>query len=178
MMANNDLLSNWWDKLYCTAVYLYLRTPCSSVPKTPYEIFWEKKLDLSHFREIGAQAFVLKHVGKSKSKDQSFECVLVGYSQSAKAYCLYYWVSHRVLHVDFIEHKDDIAVSHHPGQIVNTVDSIAPTISTFYNLISLPDSSFIVDSSPVSVSISPLVSENVSTPSQVLTSISVPFPYL
>jgi hypothetical protein len=63
MMADNDLPSNWWDKLYCTAAYLHLWTPCSSVPKTPYEMFWGKKPDLSHLREIGALAFVLKHVG-------------------------------------------------------------------------------------------------------------------
>jgi hypothetical protein len=76
--ADNDLPGNCWDELYCTAAYLHICTPSSTMPKMPYEMFWNKKPDLSHLREISARAFVLEQAGRSKSRDQSFECVMVG----------------------------------------------------------------------------------------------------
>jgi hypothetical protein len=148
MMADNDLPSNCWDELYCTAAYLHIRTPSSTVPKTPYEMFWKKTPDLSHLREIGAQAFILKQATKSKSKDQGFECIMVGYSQSAKAYRLYHRASHKFVesfHVNFIERKDATPISHHPGQIINAVDSNSPTVSTFHD--PAPVSTLSIDSS-------------------------------
>jgi hypothetical protein len=156
MMADNDLPGNRWDELYITAAYLHIRTPSSTVPKTPYEMFWNKKPDLSHLREIGARAFVLKQTDKSKSGDQSFECVMVGYSQSAKAYRLYHRASHKVVesfHVDFIERKDDVSIPYKPGQIANAVDSNISSSSTFHDPI-LPSVSVSSKTSFVSSTVS------------------------
>jgi hypothetical protein len=174
MMADNNLPSNRWDELYCTAAYLHLRTPSSTVPKTPYETFWGKNPDLSHLREIGARAFVLKQTGKSKSRDQSFECIMVGYSQSAKAYRLYHRLTHKVIesfHVDFIERKDDIPVNYRPGQVVNAIDSSTPAVSTFHDPLSTSTSTSTSSVSVSSIS-SPALSDSVNSRS--LTSVPAP----
>jgi hypothetical protein len=136
MMADNNLPSNQWDELYITAAYLHICTPSSTIPKTLYEMFWNKKPDLSHLWEISARAFVFKQTDRLKSGDQSFECVMVEYSQNAKAYRLYHCALHKVIeffHIDFIERKDNVPISFKSGQIANAVDSNISPSSTFHD---------------------------------------------
>jgi len=112
-----------------SAGYLSARTPTRTLQKTPFEAWHGRKPDLSHLREIGSQAFalILKH--NPKIYEQSFECILVGYSPNLKAYCLYHPPTHRLVesfHVKFIEQKDNVSHSLFPGCVIDipvTVDS-------------------------------------------------------
>ena len=58
---------NRWDELAVTASYLSARTPTRSLGKTPYEVWFGEKLDLSHLREISCRAFILIQ-GKNNPK--------------------------------------------------------------------------------------------------------------
>jgi hypothetical protein len=58
MSECNNFPSNRWDELYVTAAYLHARTPSASLAATPYKLFWGKKPDVSHLREVGSRAFV------------------------------------------------------------------------------------------------------------------------
>jgi hypothetical protein len=99
MSECNSFPANRWDELYVTAAYLHMCTPSASSSATPFEQFWGCKPDLSHLREIGSRAFVLIQPQKEnpKIKAPSLECLLIGYSQTAKAYHLYHRATHRVV---------------------------------------------------------------------------------
>ena len=78
---------------------------------TPYEHWHGTKPDLSHLHEIGCRAFgLIQNSHNPKVFDQSIECVLIGYSQDSKAYCLFHHPSKKILvsyHVSFIESHQD-----------------------------------------------------------------------
>ena len=80
--------SNCWDEFAMTAGYLLAQTPIHTLQKMPFEAWHGRKPDLSHLWDIGSCAFtlILKH--NPKIYEQSFECILVGYSLNLKAYCL------------------------------------------------------------------------------------------
>jgi hypothetical protein len=88
-------------------------------------MFWGRKPDIAHLREIGSRAFVLIQPQKEnpKIKATSVECMLIGYCQNAKAYRLYHRLTHKVIesfHVSFIERKDDVSIPFCPGQSIHT----------------------------------------------------------
>ncbi len=121
---------NTWDYFNETAAYIAQRRPCRAQPNmTPYEVWYGKKPDMSHMREIGCKAFVLiqnKH--NPKIYDKSLECVLIGYASNAKAYLCYHKASHKVItsfHVRFKESWQESARPLQPGRIVND-DDIPP----------------------------------------------------
>ncbi len=55
MHVGAGIPENRWDELYCTACYLYNRTPSSSTPSgvTPYKLFYGHPPVVSHLCEIG-----------------------------------------------------------------------------------------------------------------------------
>jgi hypothetical protein len=173
MSECNNFPPNRWDELYVTAAYLHARTPSASSIATPYELFYGRKPDLSHLREIGSRAFVLIQPQKDnpKIKATSFECLLIGYSQTAKAYRLYHRPTHRVIesyHVSFIERKDDISIPFRPGQAVHAPSAADPSLSILPNP---PVSTLHTDKtaqSPSDLVLPPLVSspKRVSKPSE------------
>ena len=72
-------------------MYVQNRCPCSALDsKTPEEVFFGKKLDVSHFRVFGSPVYF--HVSKEKrSKLDAFgkKGTFVGYSETLKAYRIY-----------------------------------------------------------------------------------------
>ena len=113
---------NHWDEFVMMAGYLSVCTPTCTLQKTPFEAWHGKKPDLSHLHEIGSCAFalILKH--NLKIYEQSFECVLIGYSPSSKAYCLYHPSMHQLFesfHIKFIEQKDNISQPLFPGCVID-----------------------------------------------------------
>jgi hypothetical protein len=56
---------------------------------TPYEVWYGKKPDVLHLREISCQAYVLKQSQNPKIYNRSLECTLIGYLLNSVAYqCL------------------------------------------------------------------------------------------
>ena len=115
----------------------------------PFEAWHGRKPDLSHLWDIGSCAFtlILKH--NPKIYEQSFECILVGYSLNLKAYCLYHPSTRlfKSFHVKFIEWKDDVSHPLFPGHIiyiptaVGSNDTMSTTPSDPTPLLTSQDSS-------------------------------------
>ena len=70
-----------------TATYLQNRLPTKSIAKTPFEIWTEKKPDLSHLKVFGSWAYVwIPAAKRSKLEAKSKKMLFVGYSLHHKAY--------------------------------------------------------------------------------------------
>src|SRR5882724_12240021 len=55
--------------------------------KTPYEVYYGQKPDLSHLRKLECKAFILIQYGDHpKIYSRSVKCMLVGYSPNSKAF--------------------------------------------------------------------------------------------
>jgi hypothetical protein len=60
IMANNNFPPKIWEECFLTSVYIKDRTPTQSLKNmTPFEVYYGRKLDVEHLREIGCKAFVL-----------------------------------------------------------------------------------------------------------------------
>lgn len=87
MMIDSGMNERYWGEAVLTATYLQNRLPSRSVPKTPYELWWGRKPDLSHLRIFGSEAYV--HVPdqkRGKLEGKSKKLRFVGYSMDHKAY--------------------------------------------------------------------------------------------
>jgi len=133
MRIESKLPANLWDEFWVTASYLHARTSTRLLNhKTPFELFYLKKPDISHLREIGCKAFALilnKH--NPKIFERSLECLLIGYSLNSKAYKCYHQPTRRIIetyHVKFVESHETETV---PSKLTvipeNTSDAPAET---------------------------------------------------
>ncbi|TFY52252.1 hypothetical protein EVJ58_g10120 [Rhodofomes roseus] len=127
--------ANRWDDFLLTANYLSVRTPSRSLPAgvTPYEMWYGRKPDLSHLREIGCRVFVLiQNRHNPKIYERSVECTLIGYGENSKTYRCYHRDTHKVVnsyHVAFIEsHEATPTVHTAPATpVVASPIGVAPT---------------------------------------------------
>lgn len=90
LLYDAKLDKRFWAEAANTAVYLKNRSIASGLQKTPYEMWYGKRPDLSHIRLFGCKAMV--HVPKErrlKWDKKSVEHILVGYSENIKGYRLY-----------------------------------------------------------------------------------------
>ena len=88
------------------AEYLKNRTPHKALKvETPFKMFYGEETDLSHFRVIGARAFV--HIKDSKKLDAAaWERKVCGCSEERRSYRVWNPKSHRIMesrNVTFIE---------------------------------------------------------------------------
>jgi transposase InsO family protein len=101
---------NMWDEFMLTSSFLSnLTTSKSANGKTPHELWFDRKPNLSHLREIGCKAYVLIPTNNPKIAARSIECVLIGYTPNSKAYRCWHRESGRIFdsyHVTFVEHLD------------------------------------------------------------------------
>jgi len=73
-----------------TAKYLRNRTKTSTLKDmTPYEEWFGKKPGVSHLKVFATKAVVLDKTRKGKFSQKGIEHILVGYSETAKAYRLF-----------------------------------------------------------------------------------------
>jgi len=101
-----------WDELYLTASHIHTKTMTRSLDnKTPFEMWFGRKPDLSYLREIGCRAFVLiQNQHNPKLWERSVEMVLIGYGHNSKTYRCYNRTTKQVYssyHVQFIESHED-----------------------------------------------------------------------
>jgi len=108
----SNLPPKLWGECILASAYMKNQT-LGSHPKqkTPYEMWHKRKPDISHMRELGCQAWVLKEMHNPKIYDCSTKCILIGYSPNSKAYWCYNQ-STRCIHtsrnVTFIESQDNV----------------------------------------------------------------------
>ena len=87
MLLGANLPPNLWAEAVATASVIRNRSPVAGKDKTPWELFYGTKPDVSLFRTFGATAYV--HVPKdlrTKLDPVSQKGVLVGYEPHSKAY--------------------------------------------------------------------------------------------
>ena len=120
-----------WDEFCCTVAYLtnFTATPTLG-NKTPFELWFNRKLSLSHLREIGCRAFALIQTHNPKIYWRSNPCILIGYAPNSKAYHLWDGVSGKVFnsfHVTFVEHLDNLPHNLLPGKLVTLLKDSSPS---------------------------------------------------
>src|SRR3954453_10689856 len=111
MWSYTKLPPNMWVEGVLIACYLMNHTATRTLnEKTPYELWYQHKPNLSHLREFGARAFVLiQNEHNPKIYNWSRECVFIGYAPNAKAYRCYERSTGRVFvtrNVAFIESQN------------------------------------------------------------------------
>ena len=87
MLADVDLLSNMWEEMFFTSVYLRNRSSTSrlrlrNINKTLYEMWTDKKFDLNHLRIIECDVWhhVFKQTsGYTKLSERAIKCRLLSY---------------------------------------------------------------------------------------------------
>lgn len=87
MLIDAGMEKRFWGEAMLTATYIQNRLPSRSIQKTPFELWWGRKPDLSHFRVFGSQAYV--HVPDTKRKkldSKARKLTFVGYAMEQKAY--------------------------------------------------------------------------------------------
>ena len=80
MLSEANLPESLWGEAITTANYLRNRSPTANKDRTPWELFFGKKPDLSNLRPFGCEAFV--HIPKkkrSKLGDTAEKGIMVGY---------------------------------------------------------------------------------------------------
>ena len=87
MLLDAELPKSLWAEAATTANYLRNRSPSLNRTKTPWELFYNNKPDVSNLRVFGSTVYV--HVPKAlrrKLDPVSFKGKLVGYEPNSKAY--------------------------------------------------------------------------------------------
>lgn len=86
-LCDLDLPRDLWAEAVNTTVYVQNRLHGKTTSKTPFESWYLRKPDVSHFRIFGSYAYV--HIPKTlrqKLDAKSQKLLLVGYSETQKAY--------------------------------------------------------------------------------------------
>lgn len=87
MLSESGLGKQYWGEAMTAANYLQNRLPSSSVEKTPFELWHNKKPSYGHIRIFGSEAYV--HVPKEKRLKLDMKAekmIFVGYAEGRKAY--------------------------------------------------------------------------------------------
>lgn len=90
LLYDANLDKKFWAEAANTAVYLKNRSIASGLDKTPYELWYGSKPDLSHLRLFGSKIMV--HVPKQKRlkwDKKATQHILVGYGDGVKGYRVY-----------------------------------------------------------------------------------------
>ena len=69
MLVNSSLPKFLWGEALKTATYILNQVPSKSVPKTPYELWSQKKLSLHHFHVWGCKVKVRPYNPQPKKLD-------------------------------------------------------------------------------------------------------------
>ena len=87
MLAASGLPKSTWAEAVTTASYLRNRSPVSGRHKTPHELFFGTKPDVSHLRVFGARAYALTPKAlRTKLENTSEPGHFIGYPAGTKGY--------------------------------------------------------------------------------------------
>ncbi|XP_073844139.1 uncharacterized protein, partial [Musca autumnalis] len=112
MLVAANLDESLWAEAVNTAAYLRNRSPTKALDDkaTPYEMWYNKRATVKHLKIFGSTAIALnkKHHHKFRAKGEEY--VVVGYSETSKAYRLFDKTTRKVVlsrDVYFIENIND-----------------------------------------------------------------------
>jgi len=103
----------FWGECARTAAFIENRLPTSANPesKSPFELLYKRKPDLSVLRVIGSRAFVHDHKPETALSPASKEGILIGYATSTNGYRIVLDIKAgnviETAHVTFIESTDN-----------------------------------------------------------------------
>lgn len=90
MVNSAGLKESFWAEAVACAAYLRNRSPTKALEgKTPFEMFTGHKPVVKHLKVFGCIAIAMEKGPKKKFQEKGKEYVMVGYSESSKAYRLY-----------------------------------------------------------------------------------------
>ncbi|XP_026475639.1 uncharacterized protein LOC113380719 [Ctenocephalides felis] len=97
LIFDGQLDKKFWAEAVNTAAYLKNRSVTSDLTKTPFELWWKKKPDVSHIKIFGS--VVMDHVPKQKRSKwdrKSVRKILIGYADDVKGYRLFDPVTNKI----------------------------------------------------------------------------------
>lgn len=108
MLNETKLPKCLWAEAVNTACYVINRVGVRSLlMKTPFELYMDRKPNISYFRAFGSKCFVLdQSLRVNKFDSKSIEGIFVGYSMTSKAYRVFVPTSMTIMesiHVKFNE---------------------------------------------------------------------------
>ena len=99
MLSNSGLEKHFWAEAVRTACYLINRSPTTALDGgIPEEVWTGKKVNYSHLKVFGCEAFV--HIPKehrSKLDNKSMRCIFLGYADSEFGYRLWDPINNKVI---------------------------------------------------------------------------------
>ena len=100
LLKQANLPNSFWVRAVDVAFYLTNRCLSSSLPpnKTPYELFYGRKPDVSNLKVFGCSAFRFLEVGIKKLDSKAVKEIFVGYGHTHDSYYLYNPVSGKISH--------------------------------------------------------------------------------
>ena len=92
MLHDQDIPMHLWVEAARTTVYVQNRTPHIFLQnKTPKEVFSGKKPEVSHLRIFGCPMYIhIPNDKRTKLDPSGKKGIFVGYSESSKAYRIYF----------------------------------------------------------------------------------------
>jgi hypothetical protein len=77
-MLSSGAASHWWGEILLTVCYVLNRIPNSKSLISPYELWKNKKPNVSYFKVWGCLAYVrIPDPKRSKLASRAYECVLL-----------------------------------------------------------------------------------------------------
>ena len=89
MMSFTDLLLFFWGHTLLTVIHLLNRIPSKSIPTTPYEIWFGKKLSQGYLKTWGYLAYVKRQM-VDKLEDRSIIAHFIEYPKKFMGYYFYF----------------------------------------------------------------------------------------
>ena len=106
MLSYSSLPTSFWGYALRTVVYILNVVPSKSIPRTPLELWNDRKPSLKHFRIWGCPADVLKKK-TGKLEPRSELCIFVGYLNGTRGGLFYSHQDKKVFvstNATFLEH--------------------------------------------------------------------------
>ena len=100
VLKQANLPNSFWVRAVDVAFYLTNRCISGSLPpnKTPFELFYGRKPDLSNLKVFGCSAFRFLEVGVKKLDSKAVKEIFVGYGRTHDSYYLYNPVAGKISH--------------------------------------------------------------------------------
>ena len=110
LLKESCLPARFWGELVHTATYLTNISPTSHLAnenKTPWEMVYGYKPDISNLRRVGCTAYALRRPGPVNTlTERATRCVMIGYLTKQKGWRLYELATKRFLHSNFVQFNE------------------------------------------------------------------------